>query len=75
VGFAAPAAATHVCREGAIKMHKRDSRSIGYALVGVLGAIGGGLVVAVATKAIPKMMPQIMEGMMRKMMAHMGEGG
>jgi CheY-specific phosphatase CheX len=41
----------------------------------LLGAIGGGLVVAVATKAIPKMMSQMMAGMMQNMMAQMGEAG
>ena len=42
----------------------------GYVLEAVMGAIGGGLVVALATEAIPRMMSQ----MMRDMMAHMGEG-
>ena len=37
----------------------------------VLGAIGGGAAVALATRAIPKMIPR----MMRNMMAKMGEGG
>ena len=40
-----------------------------------LGALGGGLVVAIATRAIPKVMSQMMSGMMRNMMAQMGEGG
>ena len=42
----------------------------GYALAAALGAIGGGLVVAFATKAIPKMMSR----MMQNMMANMGDG-
>jgi hypothetical protein len=45
----------------------------------VLGAIGGGLVVALATRAIPRMMSQMMAQMMPRMMqntmAQMGEGG
>ena len=44
-------------------------------LAAVLGALGGGLVVVIATRAIPKIMSQMMPGMMRNMMAHMGEGG
>ena len=47
----------------------------GYALAALLGAIGGGLVVAVVTQAIPKMMSQIMAGMMQTMMSRMREGG
>ena len=41
-----------------------------YILATLLGAIGGGLAVAIATKAVPRMMA----GMMRTMMAQMGEG-
>ena len=42
-----------------------------YLFVAVLGVVGGGLVMAWATKALPKMM----SGMMRNMMAQMeGEG-
>ena len=42
-----------------------------YILSAVLGALGGGAVVALATKAIPKMMA----GMMRNMMSRMGGKG
>ena len=42
----------------------------GYVLAAAIGAIGGGLFVASATKAIPNMMSQ----MMQNMMANMGEG-
>ena len=42
-----------------------------YALAMILGAIGGGLAVALITKAIPKMMA----GIMRNMMSQMGEDG
>ena len=44
---------------------------IGYAVAAVLGAIGGGLVVALATDVIPRMTSR----MMQNMMAHMGEAG
>ncbi|MFC1714769.1 hypothetical protein ACFL6S_13970 [Candidatus Poribacteria bacterium] len=43
----------------------------GYALAAFLGAIGGVAIVGIAAKVIPKMMA----GMMRSMMANMGENG
>jgi hypothetical protein len=43
----------------------------GYALTLVLGAFAGGLLVVIATKAIPK----IMSGMMQNMMLKMRKGG
>lgn len=46
-----------------------------YAAVAVLGALAGGLFVAIATKAIPRMMSGVREGMMERMMACMAEGG
>ncbi len=47
-------------------------RSIGgYVLAAAMGAIGGGLFVALTTKAIPNMMSQ----MMQNMMACMRENG
>jgi len=62
-------------RRGNTKMRNTSSHNKGYVLVAVLGAIGGGLIVALATRAIPKMMSQMMSGMMQNMMARMGEGG
>ena len=52
-----------------------SSSTKGYMLAAVLGAIIGGLVVALATKAIPKMISQTMAGMRQKMMAQAGVRG
>ena len=46
-----------------------------YALADLLGAIGGGLVVALVTRAVPKMMSQMMAGIMQDMMSRMDEAG
>ena len=43
----------------------------GYICAAVLGVIGGGIAVAITTRAVPKMMA----GMMRKMMSKMGADG
>lgn len=56
-------------------MSNVSSPTKGYLLAAVLGAITGGLVVALATKAIPKMMSQTVAGMMQKMMAQAGANG
>ncbi len=56
-------------------MFNVNSRNREYAYSALLGAIGGGLVVALATQAIPKMMTRIMTGMMQSMMAQMKECG
>ena len=57
-------------------MHSTDSRGWGYMLLAAaIGAIGGGLVVALATRAIPRIMSQAMSGMMQHMMGQTGEGG
>ena len=47
----------------------------GYIIATILGAVGGGLIVVLATKAIPKIMSQMMAGMMQNMMARMKEEG
>jgi hypothetical protein len=52
-----------------ISYHKR------YALAAALGAVGGGMIVVVATKAVPKIMTRIMSGMMRNMMVQMRTDG
>lgn len=66
--------AKHRTTNGAIAMctNAQTRRTI---LAAVLGALGGGLVVAIATQAIPEIMSQMMPGMMRNMMAHKGERG
>jgi hypothetical protein len=46
-----------------------------YVLAATLGAIGGGLLVALAAQAIPKMMSQMMSGMMQDMMGQMRKSG
>jgi hypothetical protein len=60
-------------------MENRGSRARGYLLVGFLGAVGGGIAVALATKAVPRMLSQIMSRMMsemtQRMMARMQEAG
>ena len=48
-------------------MDNKDSQYKGYILAAGLGAIGGGLLIALATRAIPKMMAG--------MMSEMGAGG
>jgi hypothetical protein len=58
-----------------VKMGNPSSRNRGYLLAALLGAMGGGLVVALATEAIPKMMSRMMPAMMQRMMAQMNEGG
>ena len=52
-------------------MPNRSSHVAGYVLAAAIGAIGGGLVVAVATDAVPKMMSR----MMQNMVSHMAEAG
>ena len=43
------------------QMGTGESRSGGYILAALLGAVGGGIAVALATKPIPKMMAQMKE--------------
>ena len=51
------------------------SRKTGYVIAGLLGAASGGLVVLIMTNAIPRMMKQIMAGMMENMRAQMSSVG
>jgi len=55
-------------------MDRKDSQMQGYILAAGLGAVGGGLLVAFVTKAIPRMMSKMMSGMMENMMSQMGDG-
>jgi len=50
--------------------HKRN-----YLIAAIFGAVGGGLFVAITTKAIPKIMQAMMSNMMQDMMGQMGEAG
>lgn len=50
-----------------------DGRS--YAIAALAGAVGGGLFVAIVTRALPRMVSRIMSGMMQSVMARVGEGG
>jgi hypothetical protein len=53
-------------------MYTTSARTVaGYALAVALGALGGALLMALATRAVPKMMA----GMMRSMVARMRDGG
>jgi hypothetical protein len=48
-------------------MYNKGSSTKRYMIVAILSAIGGGLFVAFVTKAIPKMMSEMMPNMMRQM--------
>jgi hypothetical protein len=63
---------THVVRRNA--MDRKNSQFQGFVLAAGLGAVGGGLLVAIVTKAIPRMMSKMMSGMMENMMSQMGAG-
>ncbi len=49
--------------------------SRGHVVSALLGVFAGALLLAIATKAIPKIMSQTMAGMMQNMMAQMREAG
>jgi hypothetical protein len=48
-------------------MNKTRSTMRGYLLAVILGALGGGLLVAIAAKALPRMMSGMMQNMMMQM--------
>jgi hypothetical protein len=56
-------------------MDESSVSSKGYFLAAALGIVGGGLVVALITRAIPKIMSQTMAGMMQSRMARMEVAG
>jgi hypothetical protein len=56
-------------------MNQMGIQKKGYAITFLLGAVGGGLFVSLATKAIPVMLSQMMSAMMQNMMSQMRESG
>jgi hypothetical protein len=48
-------------------MNNIHSSRKGYALAIIFGAIGGGLLMAIVVKAIPRMMSEMMQNMMKQM--------
>jgi hypothetical protein len=48
-------------------MADRGSQAAGYLMAALLGAVGGGLAVVLATRAIPGMLGQMMQRMMTQM--------
>jgi hypothetical protein len=52
-----------------------QSVNLTYALVALLGAAAGGLIVVVATRAVPRILCRTMAAMMENMAGRMGEGG
>jgi hypothetical protein len=55
-------------------MNNTDACARGYLLAAALGAAGGGLITILATRAIPKIMSQMMSEMMQNMAACIDEG-
>jgi hypothetical protein len=51
-------------------MYQTNSNWEKYLLATLLGAVAGGLLMVVITKALPKMASQIMSGMMANMAEH-----
>jgi hypothetical protein len=56
-------------------MQDAEGNARGYLLAVAVGAIGGGLAVLVASRAVPRIMGPAMAGMMRQMMSSMHEEG
>jgi hypothetical protein len=56
-------------------MDYETNPSVKYLLAGSIGALAGGLLVLVASHAIPKMISAMMAGMMSSMMGAMGQEG
>ena len=52
-----------------------QDEKVKYLIAAGIGAMAGGILVAAATNAIPRMMQKISDTMMGKMMARMGEEG
>jgi hypothetical protein len=56
-------------------MNTRISPLKGYLLAAMIGAVGGGLLVALATKAVPMAMSKMMSGIMLQMMGQIRKNG
>lgn len=55
-------------------MSNAVSPNLKYAAVAGLGALAGGLLVALAARVLPRAVSRAMAGMMEQMMGQMGEG-
>ncbi len=51
------------------------SSARGYAIAALLGVVSGGVLVAVATRAVPKMVDGAMSRIRHKMLEHMRQSG
>jgi hypothetical protein len=56
-------------------MKQISNQKKGYAVAFLLGVLGSGLFITLATKVIPVMMSKMMSAMMQNMMAGMRESG
>ena len=56
-------------------MYLKRTKAIGYLVTFLFGVLGGGLIIALVTKAIPKMIRQITSDLSQTMMSRMREYG
>ena len=56
-------------------MDTQSSNIKGYLLAAMLGVVGGGILVLIVARTIPKMMSNLMAGMMENMRYQMGKSG
>jgi hypothetical protein len=56
-------------------MNAMSGQGNNYAVAILIGAVGGGLLVALVSRAIPKMMTQMASGMMQNMITRVSESG
>ena len=62
-------------RRGLYIMNAMRDPKQNYAAAVLLGAVGGGILVALASRAVPKMMEKMMAGIMQNMFSQMSESG